>query len=48
MGWVRKKLVIKTWMWEIFFLGHILSVGGDALSTPSVGFDGIQFNWKTP
>jgi hypothetical protein len=47
MGWVREKLVTKTWMSEIFLQGHILSVGGDALSTPSVGFGGIQFNWKT-
>ncbi len=42
-----EKLVTKTWMSEIFLQGHILSVGGDALSTPSVGFGGIQFNWKT-
>jgi hypothetical protein len=27
MGGVGKKLVTKTWMWEIFLQGHILSVG---------------------
>jgi hypothetical protein len=31
MGGVGKKLVTKTWMWETFLQGHILSVGGNAL-----------------
>ncbi len=45
LGW--RKVSNENLMWEIFWQGHILSVGGDALSTPSVGFGGIQFNWKT-
>jgi hypothetical protein len=33
---VGKKLVTKTWMWEIFLQGRILSVCGDALTPTKV------------
>jgi hypothetical protein len=33
MGEVEKKCITKAWMQEIFLQGHILSIGGDALST---------------
>jgi hypothetical protein len=31
MGGFGKKLVTKTWMWEIFLQGHIESIAGDTL-----------------
>jgi hypothetical protein len=34
MSGVRKKKVIKTLMWEIFFQGHILSTIGDVINVP--------------